>query len=306
MEQTTGGIFMKKFVSLLLVLFLFPAGAVALGEAPSITYGDSMFYPALEAATWSGGKLKLTISGYGDYIVINGTMYLPFYPYVVVNGEKYSCVKTEDFYSKAPSFYFECADAPDEVWLELLVEGEGEPVLLAQVPEVAEAPPVEEETETPREISPVLGALALGMGYDEALALTALTPFLSNDGSKSLNGELESWGTLGSLKLDFDADGALCYYEWYHQIGKPSCTLLNEVDRSETAQADSEAVYRAMCDDMLALAGVGADDVTPLSYSSDGGQYTTMVWKQGASQRVCMWVANPLDYFFCRLTVTTE
>ena len=84
------------------------------------------------------------------------------------------------------------------------------------------------------------------MGYDEALALTALTPYLSNDGSKSLNGELESWGTLGSLKLDFDADGALCYYEWYHQIGKPSCTLLNEVDRSETAQADSEAVYRAM------------------------------------------------------------
>lgn len=53
--------------------------------------------------------------------VIKGKMYLPFYPYVIANGEKYTCVESENIYGGTPSFYFECSDTPDEIWLEPLL-----------------------------------------------------------------------------------------------------------------------------------------------------------------------------------------
>lgn len=180
-------------------------------------------------------------------------------------------------------------------------------VLLAKSPEISEAVPIEKEAEAPLEISPVLISLTLGMSYNDVLAQsTSLVASESKDNEKTLSGELESWGALGYLDLSFDANDTLYSYTWYYQVGKPSCTLLDEACRSETAQKDTETVYQAMCNDMLALADVVADEEIHLGFTSDGGKYAMLKWTQGVPQRVCVWVVNPLDYFFCRLTVSDK
>ena len=154
-------------------------------------------------------------------------------------------------------------------------------------------------------MDPILDQLTLGMSYDDALALNArLEPAESaREGQRTLWTEAESWGVLGEIMLYFGANDALINCTWFCQIAEPACTLLDERFHSDTAQADSEAVYKALCADMTALAGVEANEITPLSYSSDGGQYQMMRWTGESPERACVWAANPLHYYYCRFTV---
>ena len=301
---------MKRLCSLLLALALLMAGVAALAEAPVFHYDDKEAHPTLEAAAWcADGRLMVTVGGYeSNFIVVNGGMYLPYYPYVVAGGEKYTCAGVDDMYDEAPSFYFECPEAPEEIWIEPLFEEDGEPMLLAEAPEIAEAAEEAPAEEAPAlEINPLFADLAIGMDYDAAAALVPdFEASQSDEGLDVLGGDVESWGQTGYLTLRFDANRALNDYEWYFQVGLPSCSVLSEDSLSESAAEDSEALYQAMCADMAELAGGEADKVSPLSYLSDGSQYMMTEWTESAPQRRCVWIANRLDLFICRFVATAE